>query len=202
MGSLLVLAGAFSIYLYSKDIKQAETINIKSFPRTVADWSSQDIPLSKDDFILLETDNAFFRKYKNPEGQTVYLYIVYSRTNHKTTHLPEICYRGNGVLIIEKSRDSIPVSYKRLTIDANRLLLQSGELYQISFYWFKAGEVFTPNYLKEQLLVAYNALFDKDKGSALIRISADVIDHDKDKAAREVKGFANVITPQLFKYLP
>jgi len=202
MAVCLVTAGLFSLCFYFRDLKQTDTVYVKDFPRTVGTWVSKEIPLSKDVLIALETDNVFFRKYSNTNGEEVYLFIVYSQNNHKTTHLPEICYRGNGVSFLEKTHDLIRVNYQHLTIRANRFLLQAGKLYQISFYWFKVGNNFTSDYLKEQILVAFNTLFGQGKGSALIRISADISNNDKEKAIKEVKEFTDLITPKLFKYLP
>ena len=203
MGVLLGVVSLFSLYFYSKDFKQADTVNIKNFPRTVGAWVvSEDIPLSKQDLAILETDNTFVRRYRNSNGEEVYLYIVYSQTNHKVSHPPEICYAGSGISILEKTHDSIAVNYKNLNISSNRLLIQANKLYQISFYWFKVGDAFTSNYWKQQALVALNTLFSQREGIALIRISADVNNNDKEIAIKEVKDFTNLITPQLFKYLP
>lgn len=202
MAVLLGLAGLLAGYLSFKDFRQTDTVSVKDFPRSVGPWVSEDIPLSKQDLAILETDNAFVRKYKNPNGEEVYLYIVYSQTNHKVTHPPEICYTGSGVSILEKTHDFIPVSYKNLDIKANRFLLQDNQLYQMSFYWFKVGNIFTSNYWKEQILVAFNALLGKKQGSALIRISADIVNKDKGRAIKEIKEFTGLIVPQLFAYLP
>ena len=202
MGVLLGLSGLVSLGVYFNDYKQTDTVRIKDFPRTVGPWVSQDIPLSKEELAILETDNVFVRKYKNPNGEEVYLYIVYSQTNHKVSHPPEICYTGGGISILEKTQDFIPVNKGNLIISANRLLLQAGKLYQVSFYWFKVGDTFTSNYWKQQTLVALNTLFGKRKGSALIRISANLTDQDKEMAIKEVKEFTNLIAPLLFKYLP
>ncbi|MGH2563665.1 MAG: exosortase C-terminal domain/associated protein EpsI, partial [Ginsengibacter sp.] len=166
-------------------------------------WVSEDIPLSKQQLVLLGTDNTFVRKYKDPDGKAVYLYIVYSQNNRKIYHPPENCYTGGGgVSILERTLDAIPVSYKNLIIHANRLELQARQLHQITFYWFKAGDSFTSSYWKEQTLVAINSLWGKRQGSALIRISADFTGNNKEAAIREVKEFTGLITPQLMKYLP
>ncbi len=199
---LLGAAGLLSLDVYFKDFKQTDTVRINDFPRTVGAWTSQEIPLSKEELAILETDNAFVRRYKNPNGEQVYLYIVYSQTNHKVSHPPEICYIGSGVSVLEKRQDLIPVSYKNLTIATNRLLLEANNAYQISFYWFKVGDTFTANYWQQQALVAVNTLFGQRKGCALIRVSAYLINQDKEKAIKEVKEFTSLITPDLFKYLP
>jgi EpsI family protein len=202
MALCLVTAGLFSLYFYFIDLKKTDTVFVKNFPRTVGAWVSEEIPLSKGDLALLETDNAFFRRYSNPDGEEVYLYIVYSQNNDKITHLPEVCYRGKGVSFLEEKQDFIPVNYQHLTISANRLLLQAGKLYQICFYWFKAGDHFTSDYWKEKIFIALNTFSGQRRGNALIRISAAVNKNDKETAIKEVKEFTNLIAAQLFGYLP
>jgi hypothetical protein len=39
-------------------------------------------------------------------------------------------------------------------------------------------------------------------GSSLIRVSADVVNDNQEKAIRSVKSFTDLIAPELFKYLP
>ncbi len=202
MGMLLALAALASLYFPLTDRQQSTLVSIQHFPRTIGQWVSQDLPISAQDLVILKTDNVFLRRYQNPRGQKVYLYIVYSQTSRSAAHPPEICYTGDGVSILEKDHDAIAVHDPHLTINAARLLLKANHMYQVSYYWFKVGNKFTSNYLKEQLLVAYDTLLGKRKGSALIRISAD-LDHDNEKSASQmIKDFADQMTPQLLQYLP
>lgn len=199
----LLIAVLLSFNLYFKTAYQEDTVSIDTFPRTIGTWISQDLPISKEDLSILETKNAFVRRYTNTVGGgEVYLFLVYSQHNRKVAHPPEICYLGSGVSIIENVHDPIPVDYKNLTIPTNRLKLLRKKFEHIAFYWFKVGDKLTSNYLEQQLLIAFNALLGQKKGSALIRISADVNSADQGEAIRNIKSFANLITPSLFRHLP
>jgi EpsI family protein len=199
LGILIVL----SWNLYFTNFSQKDTLDIKTFPKTIGTWTSEDLPISKEDLSMLETDNAFVRRYTDrTSGAEVYLYIVYSQHNRKVAHPPELCYTGSGISIIENVHDPIPVEYKSLTIPTNRLKLLRKNYEHISFYWFKVGERFTANYWEQQILIAFNALLGGKSGSSLVRISADVVNDNNEKAIRNVKSFANLITPALFEYLP
>jgi len=189
--------------LYFKTATQQDTVSITAFPKTIDTWTSEDLPISKEDLSILETKNAFVRKYTNTvDGGEVYLFLVYSQHNRKVAHPPEICYLGSGVSITENIHDPISVEFKGLTISTNRLMLLRKNLQHIAFYWFKVGGRFTSNYWEQQLLIAFNSVTGSSQGSALIRISADVVNGNKDKAIQDVKSFVNLITPSLFKYLP
>jgi EpsI family protein len=199
LGILMVL----SWNLYFTNFSEKDTVKIIEFPKTIGSWTSEELPISKEDLSMLETDNAFVRRYTNREnGEEVYLYIVYSQHNRKVAHPPELCYTGAGVSIIQNVHDPIPVEFKSLTIPTNRLKLLRKNYEHLAFYWFKVGEKFTANYWEEQILIAFNTLVGSKSGSSLIRVSADVVNDNQEKAIRNVKSFTNLITPALFQYLP
>lgn len=200
---ILLVVCVISLNLYFKTAVEKDTISIDNFPRSIGPWTSEELPISSEDLSILETKNAFVRKYTNTvDGGEVFLFLVYSQHNRKVAHPPEICYLGSGVTITENIHDPINVEYKNLTISTNRLKLLRRNLQHIAFYWFKVGNRFTSNYWEQQLLIALNALTGVSKGSALIRISTDITSEDQDKAIRDVKAFTNLIIPSLYKYLP
>lgn len=201
----LILGGSVIIswILFSKQIIQDDTVHVADFPKSIGTWSSIDLTIPKDDLAILETDNAFARKYTNSlDKRDVYLYIVYSQSNRKVSHPPEICYTGSGLTVTHTARDSIQVGVKNLTIPANRLKLIKGDFEHMSFYWFKVGDQFTANYLKQQALIALNTLIGRKSSTALIRISADIVNGEEGKTIESIKAFTNVIAPDLFSYLP
>ena len=201
--AILLVTFFLSLNLYFKVAKETDTVNIAEFPKAIGTWSSVDLPISAEDLSLLETKNAFVRKYTNKiDGGEVYLFLVYSQHNRKVAHPPEICYLGSGVTITENIHDPITVEYNNLTIQTNRLKLLRKNLEHIAFYWFKVGDRFTSNYWQQQLMIAINSIRGQTTGSALIRISADVTSDTQDQAIRNIKSFTSLITPSLFKYLP
>ena len=199
----LAATAIISWSLFFKQAVEKDTVDIIHFPKTIGTWNSVDLGITKDEFAILETSNAFVRLYTNSVDRSqIYLYLVYSQTNRKVAHPPEICYTGSGLTIMEDVHDAIPVQYKNLTIQANRLRLTKGNFNQIAYYWFKVGDHFTSNYWKEQILIVYYTLLGGHPSSALIRVSADIKDNDVNKIATNIKSFVNLITPQLFVYLP
>lgn len=103
---LLLVTFFLSLNLYFKVAKETDTVNIAEFPKAIGTWSSVDLPISAEDLSMLETKNAFVRKYTNKiDGGEVYLFLVYSQHNRKVAHPPEICYLGSGVTITENIRD-------------------------------------------------------------------------------------------------
>ena len=199
----LVATAVISWALFFKQAVEKDTVDINHFPKVIGTWSSVEMPITKDEFMILETKNAFVRLYTNSVDKTkIYLYLVYSQTNRKVAHPPEICYTGSGLSIIEDLHDTIPVQYKNLTIQANRLRMTKGNFTQIAYYWFKVGDHFTSNYWKQQVLIVFYTLVGRHPSSALVRVSADVVGNDVNKTVMNIKSFIDLIAPKLFLYLP
>ncbi len=199
----LMIAAVISWYLFFKEAGQEDSIDVTQFPKVIGTWEGVDLPISKDDLAILETNNVFVRRYTNSVDKSqVFLYIVYSRHNRKVSHPPEICYTGNGMTVNEKVHDPVRIDYKNLTIDTNRLHLTKGDFDHLSYYWFKIGDQFTSNYWKQQALIALNTILGKNSSSALIRVSADISQKDIQKTQRQIKAFINLVAPEIFAYFP
>ena len=199
---IFCFVGFISWKVYFKNYLKNETWSIHSFPATVGDWASEEIRVSDDDKALLETDNVFVRRYTNPAGEEVFLFVVYSQDNRKVSHPPEICYTGAGATILNKTSDSFPASVKGGKINVKRLMVEKGDVRQVFVYWFKVGGGFTANYWKQQALIAWNSILGRPASSALIRISSTVYQDEVDQSARIVKSFGKLIVPSLMQYLP
>ncbi len=199
---LMICACLVSWNLYFKEYRQEDTVNIHTFPKTLSSWKSEEIPLTEREIAILETDNAFARKYSTLDGKEVMFFTVYSENNRKVSHPPEICYMGNGVSVINKKMDPIYQFSPDSPINANRLILEQGRSKQVSYYWFKVGDTYTSNYWKQQMLIAIKSLLGQPSSSALIRVSAIAENNNFQKAEKDIKEFASLMLPQLSYFLP
>ncbi len=198
---LFFSVGVLSWTQYFKVYQQEDTVDISSFPSEIQGWHSENIPLTELEFSILETNNAFVRRYYNDHGSEVYLFIVYSQNNRKVSHPPEICYTGSGASILNSVHDAVRYNKGKM-VPANRLMVEKGDVEQVLFYWFKVGDSFTSNYWKQQGLIILKSLFGKPSSSALIRISANIENDQELKAISQVKEFGSMIVPLLYQYLP
>ncbi len=198
---LLILAGITSWRSYFQTYGQEDTVSIHTFPTEINGWTSIDIPLTEKEYSILETKNAFVRKYTSPDkSKEVFLYLIYSQTNRRVAHEPELCYSGGGLTLVRKFQDSF--TYEGKTLHAQNLLFEQGNRKDIVFYWFKVGDTFTANYLMQQIQIAIKTLLRQPASSALIRLSAVTMDADVEKAQADIKEFARLIIPHLKKHLP
>ena len=210
--SVLLVACLFSWSHYFRVYSQKDTVNIHDFPRQIEGWSAEELPITDEEYAILETRNAFARKYSTPDGKSIVLYIIYSQNNRKVSHPPEVCYTGGGVSVL--SHKNFTVSgmenlkfddermTKNLPLIINRLMLEQGKAQEISFYWFKVGDKFTPSYWGQQFLIALKTIVGKKASSAMIRISATVNQGDIKKAESNTIEFIRMISPKLFRFLP
>ncbi|MFA5087602.1 MAG: exosortase C-terminal domain/associated protein EpsI [Candidatus Omnitrophota bacterium] len=200
--AMFLVSGALSWNLYFKVYRQKDTVDIAHFPRAFDGWESEEIAISDNDLEILETRNAFVRRYFDKSGQEVYVFIVYSQNNRKVSHPPEICYTGGGAVILQNARDTVLSADGHQEIQANRLIVEKGKTRQVSFYWFKVGDSFTSNYWKQQGLIALKSFLGQSASSALIRLSADVHGGDDAQTVQQIKNFAQSVIPYLSQYLP
>lgn len=195
---ILIIAGAAALisYLPAREDIALKT-KVSDFPQKIGGWSSTDVKVSDDVYRILETRNLFVREYKNANGDSVFLYIVYSEDNRKVSHPPEVCLMGSGMSIVDKS--SIHVSD---SITANKLLVETANSRELVVYWFKAGSLNTDKYLKQQFKIVLGRLLGKRTSGALIRLSADIKNDNRQKTLNLLKSFISQIEPLLSKYVP
>ena len=199
---LLIITIFLSWGFYFRAYQHQDRINIKDFPLTIDEWSSQDLPIDKTDLAFLETKNVFLRRYTNKSQQSVYLYVAYSQSNRNASNPPEIAYQNSGISIVDKGKKYTIIASSNLSFKVNWLLLDNDENQQLAYYWYKVGDVYTHSYWKEQALAAFNNLSGKKTGNALIRITTDIDNGHQNQAIDLLNEFACLIIPQLFKHLP
>ena len=200
---LLAVAAVFSWKFSFQQYIQADTVSIHSFPKEINGWTAVEMDITEDEYAILETRNAFVRRYTSPDGRAVTLFVIYSQNNRKVSHPPEICYSGGGNTVVSKKlREIVKADGSGLLIKANELYLESSVADQVSFYWFKVGREFTPSYWKQQFLIAVHNIIGKKASSAMVRVSSVVVADDAVKSENDVIEFSRSIIPELFKYLP
>jgi EpsI family protein len=172
-------------------------IKVAEFPKTIGEWTGTDIPLDEKVYQILETRNLFVRDYKNTSGDTVNLYIVYSEDNRKVSHPPEVCLMGSGMTIADKSSIQITPS-----IRATKMIVEKADTRELVVYWFKAGNLQTDKYLKQQLKIVTDRMFGRRTSGALIRLSMEIKDGKQEEALALVKEFVREIETLLQRYVP
>ena len=203
---LFIVVGTISWRMYFREYRQKDTVNIHIFPKKIGPWTAKEIPISEKDYAILETHNAFTRRYTNTAGESVYLFIVYSQNNRKVSHPPELCYTGSGASVLGKSdvrTDIQPKSSSTKSLNVKKVLIEQNGIRQVLYYWFKVGDGFTSNYWTQQALIAIKTFTRQPASSALIRVSMTIPPDGTEKDTEEVlRRFIAAIMPSIQQYLP
>ena len=203
---LLIATCLVSWKLYFQVYTKKDDVSIHGFPKTIGNWTSEEVEITEKEYAILETRNTFARHYSLPNGQEVNLFIVYSQNNRKVAHPPEVCYTGGGTTVVSKKSDafSMPLEFQdnQETVPMTSMIMDSINMQQVVMYTFKVGSNFTASYWHQQLLIAIKTLLGRPSGSALVRVSAVIVDGDAAAVEESLKGFTKTITPFLYKYLP
>ena len=197
--TILVLVAAVIIGFISYFPSRFENKNkimMSSFPKTIGDWRAKDIPISERDYEILETRNLIMREYTNSKKEAITLYIIYSENNRKVVHPPELCLTGGGQSI--EDRGSVKIG----NIQAVRLLMERGDFRQMVLYWFKAGDLNTDRYVKQQLKVVLDLLRGRKTSSALIRITTEIKNNNNQSTLALLRQFVLEVEKLMRKYVP
>jgi EpsI family protein len=178
-------------------LEKSDTVRVSNFPMRIGEWTARDMPLSQSDYQILETTNVIRREYKNPAGDAVILYIIYSEKDRKIANPPELYYMGSGATVVKKWVEEISPA-----INANRMMVDQGNTHRIVVYWFKAGNLFTENYVRQQLKIAIDHMLLERTSGAMVRLSIDIKNNDEKSTFRTLRQFARQIEPLLPRYLP
>lgn len=176
----------------------------------IGEWKGIDLPIEARAFEILETKNLILREYTRGDTK-VYLYIIYSQDNRKVSHPPEVCFEGSGITIIKKDKIQMELANNNPTgagtragrkILANKLIVEKDGISNVIVYWYKAGDYYIDNYLKQQLRIALSRLQFKRTSGALIRLSAEITPSNPDRALANIKAFARDASAYFEKIIP
>ncbi|MFH1593581.1 MAG: exosortase C-terminal domain/associated protein EpsI [Candidatus Omnitrophota bacterium] len=179
--TMLVVTSFASINLYFRQMSDHDKVDVRSFPKKLGQWQGRDLEITEREYEVLETRNIVYREYVNPSGAKVFLFIIYSETNRLAFHPPEVCLIGGGITIADKRRE--PVVMDKREFMANKLYLEKGDYRDIALYAYKTGDLYTDNYLLQQVHFVLNQILGKDRGGATIRVSMPVLDGEETTVA-------------------
>ncbi|MCM8824451.1 MAG: EpsI family protein, partial [Candidatus Omnitrophica bacterium] len=167
---LLICASLLAFYI-NNSIKNVSTkINLGVFPIDLGEWKGKDIELEDKVYQILGTKDVLTREYKDREGDSIFLAIVYSETNRTSFHPPEICYVGGGAEVVNKRIEKIVLNNGEFLF-TNKLELTSPQGLISSWYWFVLGDKFFSQYFVQQLYFLYHLLRKESPKGALVRVS-------------------------------
>ncbi|MFH1868332.1 MAG: exosortase C-terminal domain/associated protein EpsI [Candidatus Omnitrophota bacterium] len=184
--ALLAVTSIISFNMFLRQRAEKDSLDIRKFPYAVGEWKGEELEVDERSYEILETRNLISRKYVNPSGESLYLFIIYSETNRAVFHPPEVCMIGSGVAIVDKQIADIESDKYKLS--ANKIYTQREDFKGMALYCYKAGNLYTDNFYLQQISFAFNQLLGSHKGGATIRVTTG-IGSDEEKAFMTLKSF-------------
>lgn len=166
--ALLAITSFFSIDLFFKERTSHDKLDIRKLPYQIGQWRGEDLEITEREYGILETRNLVFRKYVNPSKEEVLLFIVYSETNRSVFHPPEMCLLGEGLRMVDKTKEYIDLKGHKVSV--NKLYLEKDNYKELMLYCYKAGNMYTSNFYLQQTYLAVHQIFGKGLAGAAIRV--------------------------------
>ena len=177
---------------------------LASFPSSVGGWESRGGVLLEADILnLLKPTDYVMRRYQDPAGRSLWLYIGYwgSKRTGGQAHSPRDCLPATGWEPLEASRVTIPLTQPFGAITVNRYRVQKGREQQVVFYWYQSQGKAIAGDIAVRVDVARNGILRHRTDSALVRVSGPVYASVEESADRLV-SYIQAVYPFLGEYLP
>jgi EpsI family protein len=154
---------------------------------------------------LLKADDTLDRLFVDPSHtRQVGLFVAYFKTQRQgqSPHSPKNCLPGSGWEPIFTDRPSISAFGWPTPIQVNRYVVERGADRSVTLYWYQShNRVIASEYSAKFWLVA-DAIRYHRSDTALVRVTAPVVDGDVDGATRLAVQFVQAVFPRLLQQMP
>lgn len=203
--SLGLLVGALLVFqLRSTGEAVPVRKSFNAFPMVVGEWrGTQATVLEVEILNVLKVSDYVMRRYTDPAGRSLWLYIGYWATQRKGTqiHSPKNCLPGGGWEPLEASRLSIRLPVAPTAITVNRYLIQKDRAMQVVLYWYQQQGQAIAGELPARIEMVRSAVIRNRTDGALVRVSMPVSGSVEETTARLVQ-YVQTLYPVLGQYLP
>jgi len=198
VGVLVFSSLLSAFYLYPrKSIPRAKYAKNLPMELPLGMWKAEELEILQYEIDILETDDLISRIYSRVGEESIYMSVVFAQENRKVAHPPEVCLRGLGWEVESKEVISIVAGFKVI-----QLVVTNGMSRELYYYYFKAGDNFTENYLLQQINVVLSHIFQQKGSASLIRVQTRITGGDILKAKERLNEFSLEMRPYIEKTLP
>jgi EpsI family protein len=177
---------------------------LDSFPNALREWrGAEGALLDLDTLNVLKSKDYVMRRYQDPEGRSLWLFIAYWDSQRKGAqpHSPKNCLPGAGWEPLEASEMTIPLPRPLSPITVNRYLIQKDRDQQVVFYWYQAQGRAVAGELAARVDMVRNSIVRHRTDGALVRVSGPVYGDVRQTSDRLVQ-YIQAMYPVLGDYLP
>ena len=177
---------------------------LASFPRTLEDWTSTDLPLSQDVLNILGPGDFLLRDYQEPGKADVGLFVAYfpSQRAGDAIHSPKNCLPGAGWTPVQADRITVNVPGHQ-PFPANRYLIAKGEERQLVLYWYWAHDRAVASEYAAKFYLVADSIRERRSDGSLIRVTTGFLPGESiDMAQQRLLAFAGKVVPRIDNYVP
>ena len=177
---------------------------LDGFPSAVGEWQGREGTILELDILnLLKAKDYLVRRYQDPAGRSLWLFIGYWDSQRKGAqpHSPKNCLPGGGWEPLEASRLAVSLPRPFAPITVNRYLIQKNRDQQVVLYWYQSQGRVVAGELEARLEMVKNSIVRHRTDGALVRVSSPVYGSMQETSDRVVK-YIQAMYPVLDEYLP
>ncbi len=206
----LALSGALlmSALLVTQLRSSGEPVPIRetldAFPAELGSWQGREGTIFDADTLnILKVKDYLVRRYVDPAGRSLWVYIGYWDTQRKGAqmHSPRNCLPGAGWEPLEASTVPIALPAPYGTIRVNQYLIQKDQDQQLVVYWYQSQGRAVAGEVAARVELVRNAVFRNRTDGALVRLSSPIYGSVQETSDLLV-DYVRAMYPVLNTYLP
>jgi EpsI family protein len=152
----LVLLASVYVRFVAASAADVTRMPLDRFPLEIAGWKGEPLPPLDDATArVLGADEYLNRRYFQPDGAAVDLFVAYYRSQQHgdAIHSPRNCLPGAGWEPVSQSETTLRLS-GREPVSVNRYVIRKGLDRRVVFYWYQGrGRVVSNEYANKGWLV-------------------------------------------------
>ena len=177
---------------------------LASFPRTLGEWASSDIPLGQDVLDILGPGDFLLRDYRESGGSDVDLFIAYfpSQRSGDAIHSPKNCLPGAGWAPVSSARITLSLP-GHAPFPANQYLIAKGEDRRLVLYWYWAHDRAVASEYAAKFYLVADSIRQRRSDGALIRATTSLAPNESlDSGQQRLLTLAGKVVPLVNSYIP
>lgn len=200
--ALLVVAGAVSWGFQLRDSLHVDTDPLADLPPYVLGWEGLDIPLEGTVEEMLRADDHVQRRYFDPAGGLVWLYIGYYGTARggRSEHAPWECYPTAGWEIVEAHTQKLPVAADE---EIQEIVVRRAGEERLVHFWYRTSRT---DHVVGELAHAWDRFLGRltigRADGAFVRLSTPLRGESVESGRARLRSFGQALDPQLTAHWP
>jgi len=177
---------------------------LDSFPQVLGHWEGREATILEVEVLnILKVKDYLMRRYADPSGRSLWLYIAYWDTQRKGAqpHSPRNCLPGSGWEPLEASQLTISLPPPHGPITVNRYVIQKERAQQLVLYWYHSQGQAVAGEVAARVATVKSAIVRNRTDGALVRVSTPVFGSIQE-TSEQLVTYVQAMYPVLAEYLP